>query len=46
VVSDHLNSIGVKIRVTDEGIGISKEDVKNLFKPFFKSTDEKSRKMN
>ena len=38
--------IGAEIRVTDQGIGISTVDRKNLFKPFFKSTDEKSLQIN
>lgn len=46
LVSDIQNEIGVNIRVTDQGIGISKEDQDDLFKMFFKTKDEKSRKMN
>jgi signal transduction histidine kinase len=29
----------VTIEVIDEGIGLSKEDIKNLFSPFFKTSD-------
>lgn len=32
--------------VSDTGIGISEDDRKNLFKLFFKTQDEKSKKMN
>lgn len=35
-----------EIRVTDQGMGINPEDRKNLFKPYFRSTDEKSRAAN
>lgn len=31
--------ITVFIKVTDKGIGISSQDIKNMFKPFFKTTD-------
>lgn len=29
----------LKIKVIDSGIGITQQDIKNLFKPFFKTTD-------
>jgi signal transduction histidine kinase len=29
----------VKIAVTDFGIGINEQDIHNLFKPYFKTTD-------
>lgn len=32
--------------VSDQGMGISEEDRKNLFQPFFKSKDKKSQKKN
>jgi two-component system sensor histidine kinase BarA len=32
--------------VTDQGIGISMEDRPNLFKPYFKTKDAKSRSIN
>lgn len=35
-----------EIRVIDNGLGISPEDRKNLFKPYFRSSDEKSRALN
>jgi len=38
--------IGAKIKVTDNGIGISEEDKLYLFKPFFKTKDKKSFEMN
>lgn len=38
--------MGVKIRVTDQGIGIAPEDRKNLFDIYFKTRDETSRRMN
>lgn len=34
------------ITVEDKGIGISKEDQKELFKPFFQSSDQQSRHLN
>lgn len=34
------------ISVKDHGIGISEEDRKHLFKPYFKTKDEKSKQMN
>ena len=30
----------------DYGIGMNEEDMKNLFKPYFKTTDETSKKVN
>lgn len=30
----------------DQGIGISAEDKENMFKPFFKTKDERSKKLN
>ena len=37
---------GIRIKVTDNGIGIGPEDRKNLFKLYFKTQDQKSRDMN
>lgn len=37
VVADPANQMGVQVRVTDHGIGISAEDRANLFNIFFKS---------
>ena len=31
-----------QVAVSDQGMGISEEDRKNLFQPFFKSKDKKS----
>ena len=36
----------VKIKVSDEGIGISELDQKNLFTPFFKTKDQASQLLN
>ena len=36
----------VKISVLDQGIGITKEDQKHLFTPFYKSGDENSQRHN
>jgi signal transduction histidine kinase len=33
----------VEIKVQDYGIGMNEEDINNLFKPYFKTTDEKSK---
>jgi signal transduction histidine kinase len=38
--------VQVEIKVQDYGIGMNEEDIKNLFKPYFKTTDEKSRLLN
>ena len=38
--------VGVRISVADNGIGINEQDQKNLFKPYFRTTDSKSKKMN
>ncbi len=36
----------MSIEVTDYGIGITKEDQKHIFKPFFKTSDSESRTLN
>lgn len=36
----------VTIEVVDYGIGINEADKANLFKPYFKTTDDLSRQMN
>ena len=36
----------VQISVKDYGIGIKEEDMRNLFKPYFKTTDESSLYLN
>lgn len=46
LTEDIQNKIGVNIRVTDQGIGISGEDRKNLFKMFFKTNCIESRRIN
>lgn len=40
------NKLILEIRVIDSGIGISKEDQMNLFKPFFRSGDQANRQLN
>lgn len=40
------NIVSAQISVSDHGIGISEQDQRNLFKPFFKTTDERSRILN
>ena len=45
-ISGSPSEIGVKIRVSDDGIGISEKDRKNLFSLYFKTQDEASRIMN
>ena len=36
----------VQITVKDYGIGIKEEDMRNLYKPYFKTTDESSLYLN
>lgn len=43
---DQSDLIHVLIEVKDTGIGISAEDRKNLFKPFFKTSDSDSKLIN
>lgn len=38
--------VTVCIKVTDKGIGISPQDLKNLFKPYFKTTDDLNKMKN
>ena len=45
-VENPLSNIGCVISVTDQGIGISDADKLNLFKPYFKTQDERSKKIN
>lgn len=39
-------SVNVSISVQDNGIGINREDLDNLFKLYFVSSDAASRKLN
>jgi two-component system, NarL family, sensor histidine kinase BarA len=41
-----LNSFVVSMEVSDKGIGITEEDQRNIFKPFFKTKDAESRALN
>jgi len=38
--------VNVTIAVIDYGIGITEDDMKKLFKPYFISTDERSKALN
>ena len=40
------NSLKVAVTVSDTGIGICENDVENLFKPYFKTSDKKSKSLN
>jgi len=44
-IKEH-GKFNVEISVIDQGIGISEEDQKNIFKPFFKTKDSQSRVLN
>ena len=45
-VEDSQNLVKVSVTVTDEGLGISDEDLPYLFKPFFKTRNQRSREQN
>jgi signal transduction histidine kinase len=38
--------VEICIKVVDHGIGISPQDLKSLFQPYFRTTDEINRNMN
>jgi len=46
VVANPQKSIGVYIRVTDKGIGLSEADRKDLFRMNFRTDNEESRRKN
>ena len=43
-VNTQKNETGVSISVSDNGIGISEEDQKKIFEPFFRSREEAARR--
>ena len=40
------STVEIVVTVKDNGIGMSQNDVDNLFKPYFRTSDSKSKKMN
>ena len=40
------STVEIAVTVKDVGIGMSQDDVNNLFKPYFRSNDSKSKGMN
>jgi signal transduction histidine kinase len=45
-VSDEGKFVKIAINVEDVGIGISKEDLPNMFNAYFKTSDANSQKVN
>ena len=41
-----MDTAVIKIQVIDQGIGISEDDLKNLFTPFFQTKDQTSKLLN
>lgn len=39
-------NVEIMISVEDQGIGINEQDQKNLFKPYFVTTDKTSKQIN
>lgn len=46
MVGSTQQRVGVEIKVSDNGNGISQEDRFHLFKPYFISQDEASKRIN
>jgi signal transduction histidine kinase len=46
MVENSAKRAGISIRVADSGIGISRADMKNLFKMNFQTKNEASRRKN
>ena len=40
------SKVTISITVKDKGIGISKQDLKEIFKPYFRTSSELSKKLN
>lgn len=46
IKSKESKDVTVSISVTDSGIGISNQDLKNMFEPYFKTTNSNSQAKN
>ena len=45
-IPNKTDEVELVIKIRDQGVGISEEDLKNLFKPFFRSSNSKTLDLN